>query len=66
MGGIPKETVSKHVETLLGYLNSKVEELIFIHAVFKKRGSETFAWITLKPETTILTPRTMMQFKSTE
>ena len=66
MGGIPKETASKHGETLLGYLNSHVEELIFKHAVFTSRGSETFAWITLKPETTILTPRTMLQFKSTE
>ena len=61
-----KETASKHVETLLTFLNNNVEELIFKHAVFSTRGSETFIWITLTPETTILTPRSMKQFLSTQ
>ena len=66
MGGIPKEITSKHVEVLLGHLNNNVEELIFKHAAFNTKGSETFAWITLTPETSILTPRTMRQIKLTE
>lgn len=54
------------MKTLLSYLNNNVEELLFKHAVFSTRKSETFIWITLSPETTILTPRTMTQFLSTQ
>ena len=54
------------MEILLGYLNNNVKELIFKHAVVSKRGSETFIWITLTPESAILTPRTMNQFVKTQ
>ena len=57
---------SKHIKDLLGYLNNKVKEVVFKHAVVSKRGSETFIWITLSPETTLLTPRTMKQFVKTQ
>ena len=66
LGGIPKETASKHTETLLGYLNNNVKELVFKHVVVSKRGSETFIWLTLSPESAMLTPRTMKQFVKTQ
>ena len=66
LGGISKETASKNVEALLGWLNSNVKSLIFKHAIFKTRGSETFVWITLNPETTKLSPRTMIHFLKTK
>ena len=53
---------SKHMEILLGYLNNNVKELIFV----SKRGSETFIWLTLSPESAMLTPRTMIQFVKTQ
>ena len=64
LGRIPKDIASGQLKTTLGYLNNNVPELIFKHAVFSTRGNETFMWVTLSPEATILTPRTMAQFMS--
>ena len=54
------------MKDLLGYLNNKVKELVFKHAVVSKRGRETFIWLTLSPESAMLTPRTMKQFEKTQ
>ena len=48
------------------FLNSHVSELMFKHELLSERASETFLWLTLYPETTNLTPRTMGQILQVE
>ena len=61
MGAIPKKSVSANLKVLLNVLNTNLTELKFKHALVRERGNETFLWLTLYPENTQLTPRTMQQ-----
>ena len=54
------------MKRLLAFLNENVPELMFKHTLLNERASETFLWLTLYPETTKITPRTMAQICKTE
>ena len=50
---------------LKSYLNREVKELIFKNLLFTTRGTDTYLWLTLTPETSYITPRTMALLRLT-
>ena len=40
-------------------------ELMFKHVMASERSDRTYLWLTLQPNTTTLTPRTLVEFKKT-
>ena len=56
-----KATESK--TEIANYLQNRTEEQSIKNMLFKPRGLDTVIWLTFKPETTHITPRTMLQIK---
>ena len=46
-------------------ITGNVSELVFKNFLFKTSGTITSLWVTLTPESAILTPRTIMQLYDT-
>lgn len=65
LGRIPKKIVAQNVQSLLLFINRNMTELMFKHVMASERSNRTYLWLTLQPNTTTLTPRTLVEFKKT-
>ena len=65
VGKIVKAVTTNDIAALKNFLNMEVTELIFKNIHLQARAMSTYLWITLNPETTFLTPRTLQLIKST-
>ena len=65
LGRIPKSIAWKGSFDLIKWLNTCVTSLSFKHALISEKGGETFMWLTLHPDATQITPRTMSQLVHT-
>jgi hypothetical protein len=55
--GIPKLRATETKWLLKNDLEAEIPELIFKNLLFTQRKDTTYIWITLSPETAVLTPR---------
>ena len=61
---VPKAVAESSKLILLDEIQTNLSEMIIKNMMFMTRGEKTFIWVTLNPETSRLTPRTMTELKS--
>ena len=59
IGSIFKQDAAKSKTSLLNNIQRNVSEIIIKNLLITSRNGSTYLWVTLNPETTYLTPRTM-------
>ena len=62
-GSVSKETASTHKLVLLNAMQHQVPDFILKNVLISSRNSNTYMWITLKPETALISPRTVIRLQ---